>query len=220
MPNQNSFDANAQNNPDGGQVGMGLTFARLFKWLGADVTIQGNGAAVVTFPTGTATLLSSQLNEFGTLFTQNPTAGASDRLLQESSPSFGKNYINMSQIFSDPVLVSNTYTPTVTSGSNLKGATVGTFRYWRLGDLVVVLGVASLSATTSGTFANVFFSLPIPSALGVTQDLVGFMNQLAVPVANPGQVIANTGTGAAEYQWICANTTLQSYRVMWAYVVK
>ncbi len=219
MTNQNAVDTNMTNNSDGGQIGMGITFARFLKWLGADVTIQGNGAAVVTFPTGTATLLSSQLGELGSLF-GNATLGASDRGLAENSPNFTKSYFNMSQIFSDNVLVSNTYSPTLTTGTNIKGLTNSTWRYWKIGDWVFVMGSLSISVTTSGSLSNLHISLPIASNMNTSQDLLGMCNQVLSVFANPGLIFANTGTADAQYQFVPSNTSLQVYRAFFAFVVK
>lgn len=55
MANRNSFNSSAQNNADGGQIGMGIT-ARILKWLSADITLTGTGTSTHTFPSTTDTL--------------------------------------------------------------------------------------------------------------------------------------------------------------------
>lgn len=52
---RNGFNSSAQNNADGGQIGMGVV-ARILTWLGANITFNGTGTSIHTFPSTTDTL--------------------------------------------------------------------------------------------------------------------------------------------------------------------
>lgn len=221
MPNQNAFDSNAQNNSDGGQIGMGLTFSRLFKWLGANITIQGNGAAVVTFPSGTATLLSTQLNEFGSLLPNKTLITGSDAILIEDSQNgFTKAYLSAASLGQSPIFSVSSFGPAFTAGANAVGPSgSGNWFYWRFGDLILLMGSFSFGATVANTLTTVTWTLPVPSNFVLVQDMVGFAGQQAQTEAG-GVIQANAANNTASFTYFPSATTYRVYRAFLMYRIR
>ena len=73
-----------------------------------------------------------------------------------------------------PVLSSGSYTPTITSVSNVDATTAYTCYYTRIGSQVHVWGRVDIDPTAAAnTFTEIRISLPIASNLGVNTDLMG-----------------------------------------------
>lgn len=73
-----------------------------------------------------------------------------------------------------PVLSSGSYTPTITSVSNVDATTAYTCHYTRIGSQVHVWGRVDIDPTAAAnTFTEIGISLPITSNLGANTDLMG-----------------------------------------------
>ena len=74
MAKQNAVNLDVTNNADGAQISGGVV-KRFLKWLGADITFTGSGAAVIGFPGAPGTLITQdQAWPVGSIFTSiDPT---------------------------------------------------------------------------------------------------------------------------------------------------
>ena len=79
-----------------------------------------------------------------------------------------------------------TYTPTATAVSNCSGLSTSLFSYMRVGDVVTVSGLITVTKTTS---ANAYFTLTLPvTGVALTQHMCG-------------GVWTDTGTNSAQPSW-------------------
>lgn len=103
-------------------------------------------------------------------------------------------------------IASGTYTPTITVGTNVTAATPsGTWKWVRVGNVVVVTGLITVTVTSGSTGSNFEATLPIASNLGASGDLAGSggsgLGDLAM------QVQGNSGTDRAVCSFLSAATT-------------
>jgi hypothetical protein len=69
------------------------------------------------------------------------------------------------------VVMSGTYTPTLTNGTNVAASTAFLAMYMRLGDIVHVAGQVSIDPTADDSLTRLGISLPISSDLAQIYDL-------------------------------------------------
>jgi hypothetical protein len=119
-------------------------------------------------------------------------------------------------------LVSGTYTPTFTAGTNVGTATAGVAHYIRVGTQVSVWGTGSIASTTATNTASIFtISLPIASDLAAAGDLTGSGNILsATSVASAGVTItAGTTDNNASCAYNAAQTAAGTLGYSFSYTV-
>jgi len=105
---------------------------------------------------------------------------------------------------------SGTYVPTVTSTSNISSITNVTANYDLNGEGVEVWGIARITATTSGT-TSYNISLPFPSNMSASSNLVGSDISSSFDGSAPGLVVAETGSNTAYIRFNALNTSTQDH---------
>lgn len=93
----------------------------------------------------------------------------------------------------DQFIASGTYTPTFTTGTNVTGVGADPWKWIRVGNVVHVTGLGSVTCTAGGAGSQYHVSVPIASNFTLTSDLTG---------------LASSGTGVADTShYIIADTT-------------
>ncbi len=67
----------------------------------------------------------------------------------------------------------NTYTPTLTNGSNVAASTPGLSNWSQVGNIVTVTGLLYIDPVAASTNTSLGISLPVPSNLVVLSNLTG-----------------------------------------------
>ena len=94
---------------------------------------------------------------------------------------------------------SGTYTPTGTADTNVNAFTTFVCQYTRVGNVVQVAGVVSITPTAAAAGTKLRLSLPIPSAFALITDLSGVSaNSLD---GNVGNVFADVVNDEAVIQF-------------------
>lgn len=110
---------------------------------------------------------------------------------------------------------SGTYTPTFTNVTNLTSSTAEVTMYTRIGNIVTVTGLLSVTPTATGLI-ELRMSLPVASALTAPEQLQG-------PATNQdnlaGHVAGDETNDAAMFRWIATGTTARQFRFTYTYQV-
>lgn len=115
------------------------------------------------------------------------------------------------------VISTGTYTPTLTSVTNLDGTTAVQATFLRVGNQVTVYGNFSADATTTLVLTNMGISLPIASDLVNDQDLGGAgSNDLRESLVMIGDVASNR----ADVYWTPVSTADKKFSFTFSYTIK
>ena len=181
------------------------------------LTLTTTGATNVTVPTsgtlyGTASasitsaqLLASLSDETGTglsVFNNTPSL---------TTPAFTGNPTG--------TITSGTYSPGVTSETNLDATTTASeAQYLRVGNTVTVSGRFNANPTLTATATNFEISLPIASNIGAVEDVAGvaFCGSIVSQGAAINGVVAND---TAQIEWIATDVTAQDWSYTFTYQI-
>lgn len=120
------------------------------------------------------------------------------------------------------ILISGTYTPTFTAGTNVASATAGVAHYLRIGTQVSVWGTGSIGSTTASNTASTFgVSLPIASNLGAVGDLTGTGSLLSAGtvVSTSASIVGDAANDRAAVSYNAAQTAAATFGYSFAYTV-
>lgn len=109
----------------------------------------------------------SDAGAFGSYIWRAFRSGTSTERMQILAP------LQVNSLHTTGVLLSGTYTPTLTNTTNVAASTAHTMFYTRVGDVVHVAGEVDVDPTTAGLLTTVEISLPIASALTHADQLGG-----------------------------------------------
>jgi len=111
----------------------------------------------------------------------------------------------------------STYTPTLTSVSNVASTTAFLCLYMRVGNGVIVNGLLTVDPTATATLTKVGISLPVASNLGTCY---GVAAAIASDVYFQGGITADTANDRAELQFYALTSSLaQSFTFNFMYQV-
>lgn len=114
---------------------------------------------------------------------------------------------------------SGTYTPTITSETNLDATTTASeAQYMRVRNTVTVSGRFTANPTLTATATNFELSLPIASNIGAAEDVAGvaFCGSIAGQGAAINGVVAND---TAQVEWISGDITAQTWSYTFTYQI-
>ena len=111
-----------------------------------------------------------------------------------------------------------TYTPTATAITNVTSSSTFNSQYTRLGNIVTVYGIISVTATSSGA-TTIDISLPVASNLTGGQDFNGIATGDITLTANP-TIQSNTTDDRAIIQFAVPSSGTQTIRYSFSYEVK
>ena len=199
--------------PPNGSNGFGARFTMEFDTIGTS-SVHTYAETVRIEPLGIGDAGSSTITNATTLhITGAPSAGSSNYGLWVE----GATRIDALTATSGVVL-SNTYTPTLTNVANLDGSTAYEMQYIRIGSTVSVSGRIDVNPTAAaGTFTQLGVSLPISSNIGDTSDVAGAGSAAAVL-----EGLAVTGDAAnnrAEVQFAAQSTADHGVWVVFNYQI-
>lgn len=116
------------------------------------------------------------------------------------------------------VLLSGTYTPTLTNGVNVASSTSAVAMYFRVGNIVHVAGYITVDPTAAAaTATEIGLSLPIASDLASQADLAGTSS--APGVAEGGAVIGSGANNRASMNWLSQTTANHDIFFQFSYLV-
>lgn len=78
-----------------------------------------------------------------------------------------------SEVSTDGNILSGTYTPTITNGTNVSASTAYTCHYMRVGNVVTLSGALAVTTTAANTYSTVDISIPVASDFGNSRDAAG-----------------------------------------------
>jgi len=96
-----------------------------------------------------------------------------------------------------PVIVTGTYTPTLTGVTNVAASTAYVCQYLRVGPMVTVSGRVSIDPTAGATLTQLGISLPVPSAFTAAEQCGGAAAASAV-AGYSGSILADATNDRAE----------------------
>lgn len=103
-----------------------------------------------------------------------------------------------------PVLGSGTYTPTLTGVANVASSTAFPCQYTRVGNIVTVSGLISVTATLTATSTQIGISLPIASNFAATTDCNGAAGSAGA--TQVGRLLADVTNDRAQMNFLSVNT--------------
>ena len=162
-----------------------------------------NATAGVVVQTGTDT------------FTKRTIAGTTNQVTVTNGDGVSGN-----PTLSLPVgdILVGTYTPTITSGTNVAATTAQVCHYLRVGNQVWVFGFVDIDPTSATTATSISLTLPIASNFTLLTDLSG---TAANRNQGPGGMYADATNDKAILEFITtANTSNCTWSFTFAYEVK
>jgi len=113
---------------------------------------------------------------------------------------------------------SGTFTPTLTNVANLDGSTAYACQYLRVGNTVTVSGKVDVNPTTTSTTTQLGISIPVASTFASAQNCGGAAYAQAI-VNEGAAILADTSNNRAQLEYICSDTTNQSFFFSFTYQV-
>lgn len=113
-------------------------------------------------------------------------------------------------------ITSGTYTPTLTNVTNLDGSTAQQCRYMRVGNFVLVAGIANADPTALGA-CQLDISLPVASNFASLTDCAGVAS--CNSVTQPGSIAGETSNDRARMDWIATSTANVAMFFVFGYTV-
>jgi hypothetical protein len=107
---------------------------------------------------------------------------------------------------------SSSYTPTLTSVTNVASSTASTLNYFKNGSMVHIIGKVTITASAAGT-TRLGISLPIASNFTTNADAVGFADF-------NGSIISDVTNDRLELEFTAIDTLSTEYGFMVTYVIK
>lgn len=116
-------------------------------------------------------------------------------------------------------ITSNTYTPTITTVSNLDATTAHVCNYMRIGAQVVVTGRVDVDPTTANTFTQLGVSLPVASNIGATDDLAGTGSSILANSSGIWGMIGDIANNRADVYGVPASAVNQGMTFTFGYKI-
>lgn len=114
-------------------------------------------------------------------------------------------------------IITGTYTPTLTSVTNIEASTSNVCRYTRIGSRVRVSGVIAIDPTTAaGTNSEIGISLPVAATFTNTEDLAGVG---ASRDNGPGLIVADTSNNRARMVFVANSAANGNWAIQFEYDV-
>lgn len=126
---------------------------------------------------------------------------------------------DMVDSFSQEVVASGTYIPTLTNGTNVAGSGAFKCRWHRSGDIVTVSGVVTMQPAAQPALTALGMSLPIASDFASVIDCGGVA---AIPEAvtqNPAAILADVTDNRATFSFYAISTTNTSFYFTFSYEI-
>lgn len=125
------------------------------------------------------------------------------------------NNTNPSELLID----AGTYTPTLTSVSNIDSTTVYALQYMRIGSIVNVAGRVDIDATSATTLTRVGVSLPVTTNFTSSGNCGGGANALS-STSPSGAVWADTTNDRAEiYYYTTSSVVNMAFMINFTYQI-
>lgn len=181
----------------------------------------------------TSTITSYSDNGAGSdsTFTQTPTGFAmtDDLTVPAEACSSSWNGSNEAPTKNDtwdciqalPTLAASTFSPTASDPSNLDATPTPTVAmYQRVGNFVTVSGQILANPTTTLTATSFYLTLPIASAISNSYEINGtFCNGTIATGSECGQIVGEPASNKADFRWVPADTTNQTYSYIYQYQI-
>ena len=125
---------------------------------------------------------------------------------------------------SDGNVFSGTYTPTLTSITNIASSSANQCQYMRVGNVVTVSGIVSIAVTTANESSSFEISLPIASGLTTTNvGLAGIISSCeatgSLPWTGTGGIMPNVSTDRAKVVFAPGETDAKLYSFHFTYTI-
>jgi hypothetical protein len=121
---------------------------------------------------------------------------------------------------SDPAgkMIGDSYTPTLTNGTNVAASTAYLCTYARVGKTVMVAGLIAIDPTAAAaSLTEVYISLPIASAMTLPEHLAGTASNQAV--SNSGSMFADYTNDRAVLRFYSTATSNDPWSFHFSYLV-
>lgn len=127
--------------------------------------------------------------------------------------------LKAASIENDTGLAAGTYTATLNNTTNVSSSSGGaTFKYVRVGSMVIVSGQLSVTPTAGGSTATTLgISLPIASNLAAATDLHG--NATAQATGTVGNLTGDATNDWANLNFLSPTTSAMTWKVVFMYIV-
>jgi hypothetical protein len=121
----------------------------------------------------------------------------------------------------DGNVFSGTYTPTqISTNTNVDAVTFNSSSYMRVGNIVTVIGMIGVDATTALTSTTVKFSIPVASNFSVGTQLIGMATPYAVSSNGPtANLFADSGNDCVTMSFAPTSTASVNYGYHFTYRV-
>lgn len=122
----------------------------------------------------------------------------------------------------DGNVFSGSYTPAqVSTNTNIASVTFGASYYMRVGNMVTVIGLVSITATASATDTTLLMSLPIASNLTSQRQLSGTGASTSAGVYGSvvAAILGDTTNDCVEFRLRPTSTSAVSYQYLFTYLV-
>lgn len=115
-------------------------------------------------------------------------------------------------------VINGTYTPTLTSVTNIQASTAYVCRWQRVGNFVTVSGQVDIDPTAAApTASQIDISLPIASTLASSADCNGVASQRQ---NSPGTILGITSSNRAGLFFVAESTANNTWSFVFTYEVK
>lgn len=114
----------------------------------------------------------------------------------------------------------NTYTPTLTSITNVSASSANVSGWIRIGNAVLVFAQISVTATAATALTVIDLSLPVASALSAATQVVGSGSILTAGTEVAGVAVsANAANDRARATFVSTSTAARTYTLVFGYIV-
>lgn len=146
-------------------------------------------------------------------------AASATSLTDDSDLTFSGSTLTATNLaISQGAITSGSYTPTLVSIANISSATPSDFNYMRVGSVVTVSGSIAITPTAGSTSTSLRMTLPISSNLA-GNELNGVGHAASGSVSVTGAVYSDTTNDQAQFIFISSGTGLQSYKLIFSYLI-
>lgn len=178
--------------------------------------VREDGTTQFAIANGGAATFSSSVTANGKLYAKDVSTGSSsDSVLVKANDGEVKKV-------AQTTVTSGTYTPTLSSSSNISSPTVQQFVYSRSDSVVTVSGAITFTVTANTTSTSFQLTLPIASNLTGNYDLngVGSCNSSTATMHSSGYVQSSPSTDTALINFISNGTGFSIMYITFQYIIR